>query len=620
MSRDGARLVMLGTPNQGAHSMVANLLGKGDTLRSLVRLDLVHDMQQIEDIVSGFRGALQLLPKPGFVDTFQGTDEGGVAGLDYGRAETWAALKDKVFDLWFGDHHSATPAQDALDAGFWLWRADGAGTPALPESYRDKSIYVYGIAPNTPCGIREESGRLKLVGTTRGDGTVTWDSGTIGQVGRSYWLPAEHGALPSSDEHFPALADLLTAGSTARLDANPPAARAVEVQKPLTYDAGPPTIDDGELLARGLMGGAPRPLAVARAKRRLEVSVKAMDLRFIDVPMLVGHYEHDPIAGPQLLIDRELLDGDLTARYNLGLYAGPRGTATVVIRVPTALQRRCGLLSGAVVAGLGPYERPMSQNDLTESVRAGVLRYLLQVIDVLGSEPRTVALASLLVGYNSSANLSVAASVEALVRGVLEANARFAETTGLDIRVARLDLVEIYLDTALTAVYALRNLADKLALVAKAQHSTLACRRDLVQGEGVRQRLFDRGNQSYWPRLIVTDADKPDEAGAPASAVPVDTSDAAPIAERLRFLYVGVRARAESLLQQRQPGVIEALVRQQIGQKTWSPDLGKMLFQLMVPNDFKDAARQLERIILVVDPYTANLPWELMSAEDPMRA
>ncbi|MFT4101249.1 MAG: CHAT domain-containing protein [Burkholderiaceae bacterium] len=43
------------------------------------------------------------------------------------------------------------------------------------------------------------------------------------------------------------------------------------------------------------------------------------------------------------------------------------------------------------------------------------------------------------------------------------------------------------------------------------------------------------------------------------------------------------------------------------------------MFQLMVPYDFKDAARQLERVVLVVDDYTANLPWELMLADDPAR-
>ena len=40
MARDGARFIMLGTPNQGAHSMVEALIGKSDTLRSLARLDL----------------------------------------------------------------------------------------------------------------------------------------------------------------------------------------------------------------------------------------------------------------------------------------------------------------------------------------------------------------------------------------------------------------------------------------------------------------------------------------------------------------------------------------------------------------------------------------------------
>ena len=75
----------------------------------------------------------------------------------------------------------------------------------------------------------------------------------------------------------------------------------------------------------------------------------------------------------------------------------------------------------------------------------------------------------------------------------------------------------------------------------------------------------------------------------------------AALADALRFLYVGQRARAESVVQQRQPGLIEALVRQQIHNTAWQEDIGRMLFQLMVPHDFKDAARQLERVVLVVD-------------------
>ena len=620
MARDGARFVMLGTPNQGAYSMVENLLGKGSTLRTLVRLDVRHDMQQVLDIVAGFRGALQLLPKPGFVDIFQGQPGGGQSfALD--RAETWAAMRPKVRDLWFGDGRSATPAQEVLDAASWLWRQDGTARPALPAAYEAKSAYVFGVARNTPCGVREESGRLKMVGTTRGDGTVSWESGRIDHVGSQYWLPAEHGDLPSTEAHFPALAELLATGATRGLMTSPPSVRAIEQPQPVTYDAGPPTAEGGEALARGLMGGRRRGRVAPRAQRRLEVAVKAMDLRFVSCPVMVGTYEQDPIAGPQGLIDRELLDGDLSQRHSLGLYAGPLGSVTVVLRVPNRQERERGSLTGAVVTGLGPYDGALSAGDLTDAVRAGVLRYLLQVIDVLGKDDREVPLAALLLGYNSSANLTVGASVEALVRGVLEANARFGETTRLNIRVSRLSLVELYQDTAIAAVYALRDLPAKLAGMARRLDTALICRGELETGEGLRQRLFDGGGQSYWPRLMITDAGRDDDDDAAPDAV---TPAEAPrrrtvLAERLRFLYVGQRARAESVVQQRQPGLVEALVRQQILSARWNADIGRMLFQLLVPHDFKDAARQLEHVVLVVDSATANLPWELMLADAPGR-
>jgi hypothetical protein len=630
MAREGARLVMLGTPNQGAHSMVENVIGKGDTLRTLVRLDLTHDMQQVLDIVAGFRGALQLLPKPGFVDMFQGQSDGG--GLfEYQKAQTWVDLKSKVTDFWFGNHRAGTPGQDVLDAASWLWTADGIARPALPAAYESKSVYVFGVAPNTPCGVREEPDgrggvRLKMVGTTRGDGTVSWESGRIGGVGRYYYMPAVHGDLPSTEEYFPALAELLTSGATARLNIQPPAVRAIEQPAPVSYDAGPPTADDPDALQRGLMGGSPRNRVPPRPKRRLEVAIKAMDLRFLSQPIMVGHYERDPIAGAEALIDRELLEGDLSERYSLGLYAGGRGTATVVLRVPSGIERQRGNLSGAVVTGLGSYDRALSPSDLTDAVRTGALRYLLQVIDVLGEADREVPLAALLLGYNSSANLTVATSVEALVRGVMEANARFYDTTRLNIRIARLDIVELYIDTAISAVYALRQLGTQLALQAEKQGTMLVFRGELVQGEGMRQRLFDDRNSAYWPRLVITDADRSeDTVAAERRSVARDAantagSGAAPIADRLRFLYVGQRARAESVALQRQPGLVEQLVAQQIGNPTWNPDFGRLLFQLMVPHDFKDAARQLDRVVLVVDGYTANLPWELMLADDPARA
>ncbi|MET0963127.1 MAG: CHAT domain-containing protein [Noviherbaspirillum sp.] len=619
MQREGARLIMLGTPNQGAWSMVENLLGKGSTLRTLIRLDLRHDMQEVLDIVARFRGPLALLPRPGFRDMFQGQPDGGG---DYALQDsaTWAAFKERVRDFWFGDHRSALPSQQALDEASWLWRQDALASPdgsaALPPAYASRSVYIYGVAANTPCGVREESNRLKMVGTSRGDGTVTWESGRIAGIGSFYYMPAEHGDLPATAEYFPALAELLAAGVTAALPQQPPALREALQAVPVVYDAGPPTADDADAIERGLMGGALRAQVAPRARKRLEVTVRAMDLRFLFEPVMVGHYEQDAISGPESLIDRELLQGDLSERRSLGLYAGPRGTVTVVLRVQGRSQPGRpggGALSGAVVTGLGPYDGALSLAELTESVRSGVLRYLLQVIDVLGEEERELSLSTLLLGYNSSANLSVAASIEALVRGVIEANAKFQETTRLSIRVARLSIVELYLDTAITAVYALRNMAATLSAYAAEQGAQLVCRDALEQGEGVRQRLFDSRNASYWPRLMVTDADRSADAGNQRDTVPH-------IAERLRFLYIGQRARAETVVQQRQPGLVETLVRQQIHSPAWQDSFGRMLFQLLVPHDFKEAARELERVVLVVDAATANLPWELMLADDPTRS
>lgn len=619
MARDGARLVMLGTPNQGTHTMVANLIGKAGTLRTLARIDLTHDLQQVLDIVAGFRGALQLLPKPGFTDTFQG-QHGGGAWYDYQDAQTWIALKEKMTDFWFGDRHCGTPGQAALDSAAWLWTADGNARPALPAAYEKKSVYVFGVARNTVCGVREETDgngrvRVKMVGTARGDGSVTWDSGRIDGIGSYYYLPAQHGDLPWVAEYFPALTELLTTGATALLSGQPPVPRTVEQALPLSYDAGPPTAADPEALQRELVGASQLIPAPARSRRRLAVSVKAMDLRYLAKPIMVGHYEQDAIAGAEALIDRELLAGDLSKRYNLGLYAGPRGTSTVVLRGPAGPGQRRARLTGAVVTGLGRYEGALSAADLTDAVRTGGLRYLLQIVDVLGKDEREVPLATLLLGFNSSANLTVAASVEALVRGVMEANDKFYEITRLNIHIAQLDIVELYLDTAITAVYALRQLSERLAAQADKHGATLVTASELVRGEGMRQRLFDASVSNYWPRLIITNADREDESGRTECGQ--DQGAATVVADRLRFLYVGQRARAETVVQQRQPGLIEALVRQQIHDATWNEDFGRMLFQLMIPHDFKDAARQLDRLVLVVDSQSANLPWELMLADQP---
>ena len=514
MARDGARFIMLGTPNQGAHSMVEALIGKADTLRTLARLDIAQDLQTILDIIGEFRGALQLLPKPGFQDV------GGAQFDDYFSAGRWTAFKQDMKDFWFGDKVAAVPSDAALDQGKWLWDRDGL-TPALPESHKDKTIYVHGCAPVTACGIEKVGGRWKMIGTAEGDGTVTWKSGAIGGIGRRYYMPAVHGDLANTDEYFSALNELLRTGATGALVDRPPAARDARAAKPLAYEAGPPRYPLPEEAAHPLMGKSKRRRMKTRQVETLRVKVKAMDLRFVTQPIMVGHYEQDAISGAESIIDRDVVDRALSERYNMGLYAGPVGTAVVVLRLPNEAERLRGSFCGAVVTGLGKYDGTLAANTLTEAVRTGALRYLLQYADCSGGRSGEIALSTLILGYNSTANLTIAASVEALIRGVVEANIKFNEATGGSLRISSLEIVELYLDSAISAMHSLTDFAAKMNVDINQIGVRLEVPEELDRGIGVRQRLDDNRAVAHWPRMIITNADRHENDSSPADCRPV---------------------------------------------------------------------------------------------------
>lgn len=614
MGRSGARFVMLGTPNQGSHQMVETLLGKSDLIRKLARIDSRHSMQQILNVMAGFPGMLQLLPKPGFREAGDAQQRD-----DYFQEGVWSELKQLNQDRWIGDGIAATPSKAVLAQSRWLWDQE---SPELPEQHKQKVIYVYGQASMTPCGLLEQNDRLKMLATPAGDGAVTWASGPIPGIGSFYAMPVEHAALCNSASHFPAIIDLLATGSTepARLRAVNTMTTLRSAMAPVVYDAGPIPFPTDEEVALSLLGGRKRQPLQVRPAPCLQVCCKAMDLRFVTQPVMVGHYLQDAISGPEALIDRELVDRELSMRHRLGLYAGAQGTATVVILTNNDEERRRGRTSGAVVIGLGSYGE-LSAVTLTEAVRVGSLRYLLQMVDrQSGDAPEAIEapLSALLLGYNSTTNISVEDSVAALVRGVLAANQQFSEARpDVPVRITQLEIVELYLDVAATAARALVRVAEQINRDGARYGMRVEADRELRQGKGFSQRLDASPGVAYWPRLEVTDADQREEfLSPPEGAEPLAAKPRRAFAERLRFAYLGQRARSETIQHQRQPGLVESLVESSIRESTYVEDLSRTLFQLLVPHDFKNQARQMDRMVLVLDGYTANLPWELLLADD----
>ncbi len=645
IERDGSRFVMLGTPNQGSHLMVETLLGKSGTIRQLATLDCKHDLQELLDLIKEFPGALQLLPAPGFKDA-------GESDHKYYTRSFWSDFKQKNKDRWFFDKKGAEPTAELLKQTKSSWEILAQQKELAEQA--EKIAYVAGYGQSTPCGVvfDEKRKRLRMVGTLQGDGSVSHASSQLEwlvQKERIWYMNADHTGLTGDEAGFPALFELLERGSTSLLPKSAPSVRGAE--ETFEYEAGPVLYPTEQSLVGGMQGAYRPPRQPGRVKYALKVSCHAMDLRHAKSPVMVGHYEGDTISGAEAQIDSTLVDGGLTLRYHMGSYASEPGTTTVVLPTPNAEQIKSGIQHGAVVVGLGEYGK-LNVTDLERAVRDGVLRYLLQVIDCAGGrlpdgeKARDVKLTSLLLGYNSTTNISIADSVFAVVRGVIEANRHFEETMGFTLRVTDLQFVELYQDVAISAAYNIRSLGDRLLGEADRFGCTLEAADSLQTGKGVRQRLEVVSGVSYWPRLSITDAEHRDEQCPPECLVhkhrqlslkdicsaeclellgkdqplqpqlPTHPQRRSEFARKLRFTYLSQRARAETEELQRQPGLVETLVESSIRRTNYNPELSNTLFQLLIPHDFKEAARQADNLVLVVDSYTANLPWELLATEN----
>lgn len=641
----GGRLVMLGTPNNGAHLMAHTLLGKSDSMRKLEMLDVVHGMQEILDIVAGFPGALSLLPRPhGFIDSGAGPNV--IPPDEYFRVASWQTLKQQISDRWYGDGVGAVPQAATLAQAENFW------TQTLPDNRiadPERVCYVFGQSDKTPCGIERSDGKLKLLFTAEGDGSVTWASGRLDNLdadSRCWFMPVIHGDMASEEDYFPAIVELLEKGSTDKLGRLPQKRGGAATT--FTLEAEPPVLPGDEELLRACIGGSAHRHKRTRARPRLKVSVRAGDLRYLDQPVLCGHYIGDAISGAEAALDQKL-GGALSERERLSAYAAEIGTSAIVLRPPNPSDKNRGSLPGAVIVGLGQFTGQLSTRQVSESVRAGVLRFMLQLRDVIGVTADTpVTLYSLLIGWNSTASISVAESVAAITRGVLEANRQFRDCVGIvgvqEVAISDLCFIELYRDAAITAAHAVRALPDSLAGELKRLGAQIEPANSLIEAAGVMDRLSAMSDLGHWSRLIVTDADAderlcppecyevrcksplPREAlhrlcGEPETAATANPfADSAAIEsrhypERLKYVFLSQRARAETLVQQRQPGLIEAIIRDQRRNPAYDAKLGHTLFQLMVPLDYKAAAREQSRLLLVLDEYTANLPWELLQSE-----
>jgi tetratricopeptide (TPR) repeat protein len=618
MARDGARFVMLGTPNGGSWSPMQTLSGDDTFGNALAAFGSLFDNIASREVMAGMPGFLQLqavLLDPTF-------------GLD--RSETWQQLAaedlQKLLDrsLWHLEGVQKTiygwsaPPQAVLDLAVALRRRLDAQAGAFASD--GKTLLVVGSAPFTPGGIvMGESGLEYTDAVGGGDGRVPLTSAVLPGV-RTWKLDAAHGDLPTVAKAFPAYLELLERGDTALLEtldlasvsalrSAPEAATAVARSRPsrgaqpslppsTPADAlGVGTRDPAEVVRSTNAGRALHVSVVnadvkfevvrnATAGRALHVSVLNADLKFVHQPLVVGHYRSLTLTGTEAVVDR-LVSRAMSRSLAAGLYPEAVGSQQIfgnVRKDPNNVLAMARPLA-VIVAGLGE-EGKLRAVDLVYTVRQAVIAYAQRLAEKEGGAPAEFELAATLIGSGGT-GISAGTAAQLIAQGTWEANQKLHD--GGWPQVGRLILVEFYLDRASEAWRSL----DVQATAAPSQLKVVGF---VQSGAGALRRSLDSSYRGASYDFISATLGKPDDGGSPTITYTLDTK----------------RARTEVRAQQTQTSFVKELVAKASNEVNRDPEIGRTLFDCLVPVEIEPFLGGTSEMVIELERETAALPWEML--------
>jgi tetratricopeptide (TPR) repeat protein len=606
-AKPGARFVMLGTPNGGSHAITSMLIGRDALVKKLALLDFRHGYGDLLNYITRFVGVLELLPHSGTLDAYQ--------------PGSWQALRieDLAGQRGIGKSQVAT----SQSAGFAWLLPDAA---QLTEARRirdllraspidpDRMIYVAGCADATAVDITVDPGapagqRVAVIASADGDGRVPWATGIPPQLAAgTYYIDAVHGDLANVPDTFPALLDLLTLGVTTKLSKAPPVRRSAAGGTFVLRAEVPAMFPDEQEILCAAMGSSRRDVSAKEPERKVKISVVHGNLSGAATPVVIGHYQGDTIVSAEAYMDRQL-GGRLREAQRLRLYPGELNTVKLFLNDQELCAR--GAHPGAIITGLG------AVGDLSSGALAGTFAnaataYALARIEEERARHKAAAaviaedvclnisLTSLLIG-SGEAGLSVADSLQAVLRGVHQANLRLKEVDQAQQTVAgasrspaqrsitafidQIDFVELWEDQSIRAAKALLRLGTSSEIRASFDIDEL-----LIEGRDGQRRADFEEDRNWWQRVRVS-----------------TQKDGA-----LKFETFGDRARSESWLQPTQQKLVKSFLERATASSATDPNVSFTLFELLVPNALKQAAPDRRNLAIMLDEESAVYPWELL--------
>ena len=606
MARDGARLLMLGTPNGGSWAPMQTLSGDDTFGNALVAFGSLFDNSGARKMMAGLPGFIQL--QAALLDT----------ALGLGLASTWQKLADddiaalRARSIWHDDklqlgiYEWGAPPQAVLDQAVALRRRLDAQVEKFDADVQ-KMLLVIGHAAFTPAGIVSGPNGLEYLDTPDdGDGRVTLSSALL--PGVSTWkVDAEHGKLPAVADAFAGYLELLATGQTHLLDSFEPAARGTRAagagvtaapaalvrSRPShgLHGSEPPS-SEADALGTGRQDDA----AAQRGSKTAALCVTVLngDLKFVRQPLLLGHYRSLKLTGTEAIVDH-LVGKSMSRSLAAGLYPDAAGSHHVFgnLRKNPDNPFEMARPAAAVVVGLGE-EGKLRAVDLVYSVRQAVLAYAQRLAEVEGGAPASFEMAATLLGSGGT-GISAASAAQLIAQGAIDANRKLQESGWPQL--GQLTLVELYLERAGDAWRALQ-------LQAQAAPNRIKVIGKVQIGPGAMQRPVESGYRGAAYDFISALPVAGDDPANPCIAYTLDTK----------------RARAEVRAQRAQGTLLRELVAKASNDANTDSRIGRTLFNLLVPVEIEPFLGGSSEMVIELEPGTAVIPWELLDSNPDAQA
>ncbi|MDO9092269.1 MAG: CHAT domain-containing protein [Rubrivivax sp.] len=609
MKREGARLLMLGTPNGGSWAPMQCLSGDDTFGNALASFGSPLRNRHARQLMAQMPGFIQL--QADLLDVKLGLD----------REETWADLARR--DLlavqeanWW--HRSAGEAGDAAyewgvppqqvlnQARALREKLDAQLDPqrgGVLRAHASNILLVVGKAKFTPDGYEWGSeGFVYLNATDGGDGRVPLAKALLPGV-RTWTVDSEHGSLPDVGKAFEAYVELLSQGDTQKLprlqvegaQRGGAAAKAIVHVRSRPSRTRPSALPAGsERQVMEASAGVPSGPADHSGTPPLKVNVLNGNLSFVRGTLMVGHSRALQLSGTEYVINK-LVSGAMQDALDAGLYPDQPGSHQLFVNDSAYPDNpwKAPQPASVVVVGLGA-EGKLTERELTRTVRQGVLAWVQRMAEgslpahTQGSAPQPQApltLTATLMG-SGGAGFQGGNSARAIALGVRQANQRLASVARAGWpQVGELTLVELYLERASDAWRGLQMLASSAP-------EEFDVAPTVTSGVGPLRRQMDSGYRG-------TDYDFITATGGRDKNV-------------ITFRLDTKRARTEVNAQSTQGRLLRELVRRASTEANTDPQLGRTLFQLLVPVEVEPFLAGTSRMVLELDDQTAAIPWELL--------